>query len=241
MADYNRPNYGTQPSEPTPAYEPEVLEQLRADAEQVIARYPQKRSGLLPLLHLIQSVDGYVSPRGISFCAAMTDLTEAEVSAVATFYSQYKRKPNGEYTIGVCTNTLCAIMGGDIIFDRLAAHLGIGHDETTGDGKITLERVECNAGCDNAPVVMANWEYFDFQSPSSAIEVVDKLRAGEDVRPTRGADKVCTFKEVSRVLAGFPDGRATQGPAAGPAALEGLKYAKAQGWVDDSGDQRKDV
>ena len=124
---------------------------LRADAAQIIARYPQARSALLPLLHLVQTEDGYVSPDGIAFCADVLDLTTAEVSAVATFYTQYKRHPNGEYTVGVCTNTLCAVMGGDAIFDSLKEHLGVGHDETTEDGKVTLERIECNAACDYAP------------------------------------------------------------------------------------------
>ena len=212
-------------------YADDVLERLHADAAEVIARYPQKRSALLPLLHLVQSVDGYVAGRGVSFCAEVLDLTEAEVSGVATFYTQYKRHPNGDYTVGVCTNTLCAIMGGDLIFDRVSEHLGIGHDETTEDGRITLERVECNAACDYAPVVMANWEFFDNQTPESTIGLVDELRAGADVRPTRGADKVCTFKEVSRVLAGFPDGRADEGVGAGPASLLGLRIARDNGWV----------
>jgi NADH-quinone oxidoreductase subunit E len=211
-------------------YPDDVLETLRADAEAVIARYPQPRSALLPLLHLVQSVDGYVTGRGVSFCAEMLDLTAAEVSGVATFYTQFKRHPNGEYTVGVCTNTLCAVMGGDAIFDAVAEHLGVGHDETTADGKITLERVECNAACDYAPVVMANWEFFDNQTPESAIELVERLRAGEEVRPTRGADKVCTFKEVSRVLAGFLDGRADEGVGAGPASLLGLRIAAERGW-----------
>jgi NADH:ubiquinone oxidoreductase subunit E len=101
------------------------------DAAEVIARYPQKRSALLPLLHLVQSVDGYVTGRGIDLCAELLDLTTAEVSGVATFYTQYKRHPNGEYTVGVCTNTLCAIMGGDEIWDAVSEHLGVGHDETT--------------------------------------------------------------------------------------------------------------
>jgi NADH-quinone oxidoreductase subunit E len=212
-------------------YAADVLERLHADAVEVIARYPQKRSALLPLLHLVQSVDGYVTGRGVSFCAEVLDLTEAEVSGVATFYTQYKRHPNGEYTVGVCTNTLCAVMGGDLIFDRLSDHLGVGHDETTEDGKITLERVECNAACDYAPVVMANWEFFDNQTPQSAIGLVDDLRAGKDVTPTRGAATVCTFKEVSRVLAGFHDGRADEGIGAGPASLVGLEIAKTNGWA----------
>ncbi|GAA2164531.1 NADH dehydrogenase subunit E [Humibacillus xanthopallidus] len=216
-------------------YDEETLARLHVDAAEVISRYPQKRSALLPLLHLVQSVDGYVAGRGVSFCAEVLGLTEAEVSGVATFYTQYKRHPNGDYTVGVCTNTLCAIMGGDLIFDRVSEHLGIGHDETTEDGKITLERVECNAACDYAPVVMANWEFFDNQTPESTIGLVDELRAGADVRPTRGADKVCTFKEVSRVLAGFPDGRADEGVGAGPASLLGLRIAKDHGWVAPEG------
>src|SRR5665811_624607 len=167
-------------------------------------------------------------PRGIELCADLLDLTGAEVSGVATFYSQYKRHPNGKYTIGVCTNTLCAIMGGDEIWDFVSAHLGIGHDETTADGLVTLERIECNAACDYAPVVMANWEFFDNQTPESTKALADSLRSGIPVTPTRGASKVCTFKEVSRVLAGFGDGLADAGVGAGPASLVGLKAAKAQ-------------
>ncbi|MEO7130980.1 MAG: NADH-quinone oxidoreductase subunit NuoE [Dermatophilaceae bacterium] len=222
-------------------YAADVLEQLRADAEIVMARYPHPRSALLPMLHLVQAVDSYVTGRGVVFCAELLGLTEAEVSGVASFYTQYKRHPNGEYTVGVCTNTLCAIMGGDLIFDRLSEHLGVGHDETTEDGKITLERLECNAACDYAPVVMANWEFFDNQTPESALGLVDDLTAGKDIHPTRGADTVCTFKQASRVLAGFPDGRANEGVSAGPASLLGLKIAQQNGWRapgdDDSGDQ----
>lgn len=207
-------------------YDGDTLEALRRDAAEVVARYPVKRSALLPLLHLIQSIDGYVTGRGVRFCAEQLDLSEAEVAGVATFYTQYKRHPNGEFTVGVCTNTLCAIMGGDQIWDTISDHLGIGHDETTDDGKVTLERVECNAACDYAPVVMANWEFFDNQTPASTVELVDDLRAGKDIRPTRGASSVCSFKQMSRVLAGFSDGRADEGPGAGPASLEGLRIAK---------------
>lgn len=211
-------------------YDPQVRERLVADAQQIIARYPQPRSALLPMLHLVQSEDGYVSPDGIQLCAEVLDLTAAEVSAVATFYTQYKRHPNGEYTVGVCTNTLCAVMGGDQIYSELSAHLGVGHDETTDDGKITLERVECNAACDFAPVVMVNWEFFDDQTPTSAKALVDDLSAGRDVVPTRGAASVCTFKQMSRVLAGFDDGRADEGVSAAGASLEGLRLAREKGW-----------
>lgn len=213
------------------SYSDAVRERLVADAQQIIRRYPQSRSALLPMLHLVQSHDGYVSPDGIELCAELLGLEAAEVSAVTTFYSQYKKRPNGAYTVGVCTNTLCAVVGGDVLFDSLSEHLGVGHDETTDDGAITLERVECNAACDYAPVMMVNWEFFDNQTPASARGVVDELRAGRDVSPTRGADRVCTFKEVSRVLAGFPDGRANQGPSAGAPTLVGLELARRNGWT----------
>ncbi|WP_312722161.1 NADH-quinone oxidoreductase subunit NuoE [Mobilicoccus sp.] len=235
----NRPNYGTEPARPTQPYTAEQLAQLREDAAQVVGRYPDKRSALLPLLHLVQSVDGYISPRGIDFCAEVIGVPAAQVSGVATFYTQYKRFPNGDYTVGVCTNTLCAVMGGDAIWQAVSDHLGIGHDETTSDGRITLERVECNAACDYAPVVMANWEFFDNQTPETTIALVDALRAGEDVRPTRGADKVHTFTEVSRVLAGFPDGHVHEGPGAGPASLRGLRLAHEKGWTAPPSEQQE--
>ena len=100
------PNYGVVPAPETEAYPQEVMASLLADSELILARYPRQRSALLPLLHLVQYVDGYVSPRGIELCADLLGLTGAEVSGVATFYTQFKRHPNGEYTLGVCTNTL---------------------------------------------------------------------------------------------------------------------------------------
>jgi NADH-quinone oxidoreductase subunit E len=164
------------------------------------------------------------------FCADMLDLTTAEVSAVATFYTMYRRKPSGDYQVGVCTNTLCAVMGGDAIFSALQEHLGVGNGETTADGKVTLEHIECNAACDYAPVVMVNWEFFDNQTPQSAKSLVDDLRAGRQVEPTRGAP-VCTFKETARMLAGFPDerdGAVEATGSAGPASLIGLRLSKGE-------------
>jgi len=212
-------------------YSAEVRDRLDADAQQILSRYPQARSALLPLLHLVQSEDGYVSPAGVAFCADVLGISRANVSAVATFYSQYKRRPNGTYTVGVCTNTLCAVMGGDAIFDRVSERLGIGHDETTEDGTITLERIECNAACDYAPVMMINWEFFDNQTPESALTVVDAILEGRDVTPTRGPDKVVTFREMERVLAGFEDGLADQGNAGGPATMVGLELARKNDWT----------
>jgi NADH-quinone oxidoreductase subunit E len=209
----------------------EVLARLDADADQIISRYPRPRSALLPLLHLVQSEEGYVSEDGIGYCAAKFGLTQAEVTAVASFYTMYKRRPVGEYHVGVCTNTLCAIMGGDQIFAELKEHLGVGNEETTPDGKIILEHIECNAACDYAPVVMVNWEFFDNMTPQSARQLVDDLRAGNQVTPTRGPGRLCNWREASRILAGFNDDQATDGPAAGPASLVGLRLAQEHGWT----------
>jgi NADH-quinone oxidoreductase subunit E len=207
-----------------------ISNQTRERAAEIIARYPKPRSALLPLLHLVQSDEGYVSPEGIALCAELLDLTKAEVSAVSTFYTMYKRRPVGDYHVGVCTNTLCAVMGGDAIYDALKEHTGITtQNGVTTDGKVSLEHIECNAACDFAPVVMVNWEFFDNQTPESARSLVDSLQAGEPVTPTRGASSVCTWREAERVLAGFYDGRADEGSAAGPATLEGLKLANERG------------
>lgn len=210
----------------TQAYPADVAARLSADAAQIIARYPEARSALLPLLHLVQAEDGYLTPAGITFCAAQLDLSAAEVTAVATFYSMYRRTPTGEYLVGVCTNTLCAVMGGDAILEVLEYHLGVHAGQTTADGKVTLEHIECNAACDYAPVLMVNWEFFDNQTPSSARDLVDDLRSDIPVQPTRGAP-LCTFRQTARILAGFPDERpgANDG-APGGATLAGLEVAR---------------
>ena len=199
------------------------------ELREIAARYPEARSGLLPMLHLIQSSEGFVTPEGIEACADILGLSAAEVSGVATFYTMYKRRPIGDYHVGVCTNTLCAVMGGDAIFERLKDHLGVGNDETTDDGKVTLEHIECNAACDYAPVLMVNWEFMDNQTPASATQLVDDLRAGKEIRSTRGP-RICTWREAERVLAGFSDGLADDGPAGGPASLVGLEIANEKGW-----------
>ncbi len=177
---------------------------LRADAAPIVARYPQARSALLPLLHLVQAHDGYVTRAGIGLCAALLDLTPAQVASVATFYSMYRREPTGEHLVGVCTTTLCAVLGGDAILAELTDRLGVPPGGTTDDGTVTLQRVECNAACDFAPVVMVNWEFFDDQTPESAARLVDDLRAGEPVTPTRGTHRLCSFRENERLLAGAP-------------------------------------
>ena len=209
----------------------EVLARLDADAAQIIGLYPQSRSALIPLLHLVQSEEGYVSADGIEFCAAKLGLTEAEVTGVVTFYTMYKRRPVGKYHVGVCTNTVCGVLGGYQILAELREHLGVGDDEATPDGQVSLEHLECNAACVYAPVVMVNWEFFDNMTPQSALQLADDLRAGNQVTPTRGPGRLATWREAARILAGFHDDQATEGPAAGPADLVGLKVAKEHGWT----------
>ena len=204
------------------AYTPEQL----ATMDSIIKRYPRSRSAIMPLLHYVQSIDGYVTSAGIELIAELLTLETAEVSAVATFYTQYKRRPVGEYHVGVCTNTLCAVMGGDAIFGALKDHLGVENDGVTSDGKVSVEHIECNAACDYAPVVMANWEFYDNQTVESAKELVDKMRAGNPPAPTRGPNKLVTWKEASAVLAGISDGLAHEGVQAGEPTLLGLKLSK---------------
>jgi NADH-quinone oxidoreductase subunit E len=207
-----------------------LTDETRLAAREIVARYPRSRSALLPMLHLVQSEDGYVSPEGVRFCAEELGLTKAEVGAVATFYTMYKRRPTGDYLVSVCTNTLCDVLGGEQIYEALSEHLGVGHDQTTADGRITLEHAECLAACDYAPVVTVNYEFFDQQSPESALGLVEDLVGGRLPLPTRGAP-LCTFKEISRQLAGFMDerpGALDAGPAGEP-TLVGNRLAVRNG------------
>jgi NADH-quinone oxidoreductase subunit E len=194
--------------------------------DSIIARYPKSRSAIMPLLHYVQSLAGYVTNEGIEKIAVKLNLATAEVSAVSTFYTQYKREPIGEYHVGICTNTLCAVMGGDEIFTAVKEHLGIGNEEVTADGKVSLEHIECNAACDFAPVVMVNWEFYDNQTVQSVKDLVDGARNGNPPAPTRGPKSLRTWKENSAVLAGISDGLAHEGLSAGEPSLLGLKIAR---------------
>ncbi|MDR2896483.1 MAG: NADH-quinone oxidoreductase subunit NuoE [Propionibacteriaceae bacterium] len=203
-----------------------VIDQLTA----IAARYPQKRSALMPMLHLIQAVDGRVSPRGIAVCADLLDISEAQVSGVATFYTMYRRRPAGKHHIGVCTTALCAVMGGDALLERVEQKLGISAEQTTADGLFSLERIECNAACDFAPIMMVNWEFMDNMTPAKAEQLIDDLTAGRPVASTRGP-QLTSWADSERVLAGFDDGQANAGPSAGPASLAGVQVAAQHGWT----------
>jgi NADH-quinone oxidoreductase subunit E len=216
-----------------------------ARAANLIARYPESRSALLPMLHLVQSVEGHVSQAGIQFCAQQLALSNAEVSAVATFYTMYKRKPCGEHLVSVCTNTMCAVLGGDAIYQSLQEHLGeegepLKHEDTAGTpgepGSITLEHAECLAACDLGPVLQVNYEFYDNQTPESAVALVDALRRGERPAPSRGAP-LTSLRDVELQLAGFfPADEATyrsdvDGPSAAVETLRGAQLAADRGWT----------
>ena len=194
--------------------------------DSIIARYPRKRSAIMPLLHYTQSIDGYITNEAIELIGEKLELATAEVNAVSSFYTQYKTKPVGEYHVGICTNTLCAVMGGDLIFDSVKEHLEIENDGVTSDGKVSVEHIECNAACDYAPVVMVNWEFYDNQTVQSVKDLVDSARAGNPPAPTRGPKTLRTWKQNAAVLAGISDGLANEGVQAGDATLLGLKKAK---------------
>jgi NADH-quinone oxidoreductase subunit E len=195
--------------------------------DSIIARYPRKRSAIMPLLHYVQAIDGYVTNEGIEVIAEKLELATAEVTAVSTFYTQYKSKPVGDYHVGICTNTLCAVMGGDAIFESIKEHLDIENDGVTADGKVSVEHIECNAACDYAPVVMVNWEFYDNQTVQSVKDLVDGARAGNPPAPTRGPKTLRTWKQNSAVLAGISDGLANEGLQAGAPTLLGLNRSKA--------------
>src|SRR2546423_9010881 len=129
-------------------------------AKEIIARYPEgkERSALLPLLHLVQAEQGYITPEGVTFRAEQLGITRAQVAAVATFYTMYKRRPAGDWLVSVCTNTMCGVLGGDRGVKTLSEEFGVGHDETTADGTITLEHSEWPAACDYGPVMTGNYQ-----------------------------------------------------------------------------------
>ncbi len=217
------------------SYEPQVRggrslddDEVRGRAGAIIARYPagKERSALLPLLHLVQSVEGKVTPAGVAFCAEQLGITRAQVGAVATFYTMYKRRSSGQHLVSVCTNTLCGMMGGDNTYQALCEHLGIGHEETTEDGSITLEHAECLAACDYAPVLTVDYEFFDNVDEQRGLEIVKRLQAGEVPQPDRGATPA-GLRGIGEQLAGDLDERAgaVSGNATGEPTLRGARLA----------------
>lgn len=211
-----------------------LSEVTRGECHMIADKYPQARSALIPMLHLVQSEEGYVSKAGMELCAEVLGLSNAEVAAVATFYTMFKRHPIGEHLIGVCVNPQCGVLGGEAVWKCLTEDLEIGNDETTADGKFTLERIECQAACTYAPSVTVDWEFMDDMSVDKMRDTVAKLRAGEPVMATRGP-QIRSFKATERTLSGIDDGLGGfGGNNADDVMLAGLRVAKEQGMRDAS-------
>ncbi|MBK9738183.1 MAG: NAD(P)H-dependent oxidoreductase subunit E [Actinobacteria bacterium] len=205
-----------------------ISESTREQMRQLAARYPHARSALLPMLHLVQSEEGLVSADGIEACADVLGITPAEATAVATFYTMYKRRDVGSHHIGVCINTMCGLLGGDAVYEALAERLGVGHDAPTDDGQFWLERIECQAACTHAPVMTVDWEYIDDVTPSAAVDIIDRLARGEEVRSTRGP-AIRDFRATERTLVFPDDGLAAEGTPVDAKMLAGLTVAKERG------------
>lgn len=152
----------------------------RQRARQLIASYPDKRSALMPLLYLAMAEDGYLTEEGMEEVAAMLDLTAAQVQSVASFYSMYKREPTGRYLVSVCTSISCMLLGADEVMAAVEDETGAPHGETTDDGLISVEHVECIGACGGAPAVQVNYELIEGVSPEKARALCRWLR---DARP----------------------------------------------------------
>ena len=204
--------------------------ELLAEADAIVALYgDHPRSAVMPLLHLTQSVDLRVTPEALDFIAERLDMTTAEVTGVASFYTMYKRKVSGKHHVGVCVNSLCGLLGGDAIWKSISDDLGVGHDQTTADGEFTIERIECQAACTHAPVMTVDWEFMDQMTPEKARDMLADLKAGNEVRSTRGP-VITDWAHSEHVLSGFDDGVADEGPAADSLMLAGLEaYKRSQG------------
>ncbi len=161
---------------------------IRQRAEELVALYPRKRSAMLPLLHLAQEQDGYLSDEGIAEVAALTDTTAADVRGTASFYDMFHLEPVGKYVVGVCTNIACLLAGGEELLEHATSTLGCAVGATSSDQMFTLEETECLADCNQAPCVQVNHRYVRTTTPAAFDSMVADLREGRldhDV-PTHG-------------------------------------------------------
>ncbi len=152
--------------------------ELRQRAEELVGLYPQRRSAMLPLLHLVQEQDGYLTPEGIAEVAELTGTSEADVRGTASFYDMFHLEPVGRYVVGVCTNIACLLRGGEEMLAHASATLGCAVGGTSSDGLFTLEETECLADCDRAPVVQVNHRYVRTTTPELFDALIEDLRAG---------------------------------------------------------------
>ena len=140
-------------------------------ADEILARYPSKRSALMPLLYEVQERDGYVTEDGMAEVAEVIDLTPAEVLGVCSFYSMFKRTPQGKLLVSVCTSVSCMVNGGEELYSHL-------RDRYADDPDVTVEEVECLAADDGAPVMQVNYEFHEKLTPESADQIVEDYKSG---------------------------------------------------------------
>jgi len=161
---------------------------IRQRAAELVALYPQKRSAMLPLLHLAQEQDGYLSDEGMAEVAELTGTSPAEVRGTASFYDMFHLEPVGKYVVGVCTNIACLLAGGEELLDHATKTLGCAVGGTSADGLFTLEETECLADCDIAPVVQVNHRFVRTTTPDALDALVSDLRNGrrDDEIPPHG-------------------------------------------------------
>jgi NADH-quinone oxidoreductase subunit E len=170
-------------------------DELRREAEGIMARYPERRSALLPLLYLVQAEQGHVTREGMQEVGELLGLTTAEVEAVATYYTMFKKVPTGDWLLSVCTNLSCGLAGGRRLYERA-------REASADDQGIEVEEVECLGACDAAPVVQVNYCSYDRVDKSRIGEIVEALRGGEPPPPSRGPTPV-PHRDTARFLAGL--------------------------------------
>lgn len=168
----------------------------RQVADQIVAKYPNSRSATLPLLFLVQSIEGYVTEDGMREVAEILGLTPAQVLASASFYTMLKKRPQGEYLVSICRNISCTHLGARRVIARAEEALGVAAGETTEDGRFSLEAAECLGTCDGAPSMQINYEDFYKVTPDDVVELIEKLKSGESVSSVRG-EPIKTHKQIA--------------------------------------------
>jgi NADH-quinone oxidoreductase subunit E len=182
-------------------------------ALEIIGRYPRKRSALVPLLHLAQEQDGYVTEDAMAHLAELVDITPAEVLGTCSFYEMFKLEPVGTYLVNVCTDISCMLLGGFELLEHVEEALDVKAGNTTADGVFTVEDVECQAACTEAPCVQVNYRYFTNMEPGAMDELLEDLRAG------RLSEDVPAHGTLHRIRQHIPADRAA-GPALPDAGQE---------------------
>jgi NADH-quinone oxidoreductase subunit E len=218
---------------------PVLSGKTREMAEAIAAKYPNSRSAVLPLLFLVQSVEGYVTEQGMREVADLLSLTPAQILASGSFYTMLKKRPQGDYLISVCRNISCTHRGARKVIAALEDKLGIEAGETTPDGKFSLEAAECLATCDGAPSLQINYEDFYSVTPEEAVGFVDTIASGRTLKSSRD-EVVKNSKDISREVAcaglrwaegGVEDARTTGGESPAPDMKPGFR-PKVEGKQD---------